>query len=62
MNKILDLINKYKIQIIVIAIVLLLIPIIKITIDNINKNYKLERTYNSKQRFIKSYGEITKTS
>lgn len=50
MNKILDLINKYKIQIIVIAIILLLIPIIKITINKLNKNYKLENI--SKEKYF----------
>ena len=42
MKKIFDIVKKYKIQILTVVIILLLIPIIKITIDNINKNYTIE--------------------
>ena len=38
MKKILEFVKKYKIQIIVIAIIILLIPIIKITINKLDKN------------------------
>lgn len=51
MGKVSNLIIKYKIQILVIAIILLLIPIIKITINNINKNYKVE-TVNKEKYFV----------
>lgn len=42
MKEILELMKKYKTQILAVIIILLLIPIIKITIDNLNKNYKVE--------------------
>lgn len=50
MKKILELIKKYKTQILAIIIILLLIPIIKITIDNLNKNYKVEKV--SKEKYF----------
>lgn len=50
MEKILDLMEKYKIQILAVIIILLLIPIVKITINNINKNYKVE-TVNKEKYF-----------
>ena len=50
MKKILELIKKYKTQILAMIIILLLIPIIKITIDNLNKNYKVEKV--SKEKYF----------
>ncbi len=51
MEKVIDLIKKYKIQLLAILIILLLIPIVKITIDNSNKNYKVE-TVNKEKYFV----------
>lgn len=42
MEKIMNLVKKYKIQLLVMVMLILLIPIIKITINNLNKDYKVE--------------------
>lgn len=42
MQKIVNVVKKYRIQILTVVIILLLIPIIQITIEKINKNYKIE--------------------
>ncbi len=51
MKKIFELIKQYKTQILAIIIILLLIPIMKITIDKINKNYKVE-VINKEKYFV----------
>ena len=50
MKKLVEILNKYKIQILGLIIVLLLIPIINITIGNIKKNYKVEKI--SKEKYF----------
>ena len=50
MKEILELVKKYKIQVLAVIIILVLIPIIKITIDNLNKNYKVETV--SKEKYF----------
>ncbi len=50
MKKINELLNNYKIQIIVIAIIILLIPIISITVNKLNKYYRVERV--NKERYF----------
>ena len=53
MEKIIEIIKKYKTQILAVIIILLLIPIIKITIDNLNKNYKIEKV--SKEKYFELF-------
>lgn len=53
MENIKNTIQKYKIQILVVLIILLLIPIIKITFDKINKNYNVE-TVSREKYFVLS--------
>ena len=50
MKKLVELLNKFKIQILGAIIIILLIPIINITIDNIRKNYKVEKV--SKEKYF----------
>lgn len=58
MKKIIDLIQKYKIQILTIIIILLLIPIVKITMNNLNKNYKVENVNKEKYFVLLSGNKI----
>lgn len=50
MEKLIEIINKYKIQILGAIIIILLIPIINITIGNIKKGYKVEKV--SKEKYF----------
>lgn len=57
MKQIIELIKKYRIQILSIIIILLLIPIIKITFDKLNKNYKVETVSQEKYFVLESEGK-----
>ena len=50
MEKIIEVMNKFKIQILGAIIIILLIPIINITIGNIKKSYKVEKV--SKEKYF----------
>ena len=57
MKQIIELIKKYRIQILSIIIILLLIPIIKITFDKLNKNYKIEKVSQEKYFILENEGK-----
>ena len=48
MEKLIEVLNKFKIQILGAIIIILLLPIINITIGNIKKNYKVEKVTKEK--------------
>ena len=50
MEKLVEIINKFKIQILGVIIIVLLIPIVNITIGNIKKSYKVEKV--SKEKYF----------
>ena len=50
MKKLVELLDKFKIQILGAIIIILLIPIINITIYNIRKNYKVKK--DSKKKYF----------
>ena len=50
MEKLIEVMNKFKIQILGAIIIILLVPIINITIGNIKKNYKVEKV--SKEKYF----------
>ena len=58
MEKVIEVLNKYKIQIISILIVILLIPIIKITINKIKQNYSIE-TVEKEKYFVLLSNNLT---
>lgn len=57
MKQIMEFMKKYRIQILSIIIILLLIPIVKITFDKINKNYKVEAVNQEKYFILESKGK-----
>lgn len=57
MKTLIEFIKKYRIQILSIIIILFLIPILKITFDKINKNYKVETITQEKYFILESKGK-----